>query len=210
MDEDHMGDPAPLPHEPRARLQRDRRRGFNRAAAQRVGASSLQLPCGRRGDAAIRPLLRLVTDPSDQEIAGEPRRRRHPMKPPPLPAQLEDGQLREPHERLCGIDRPFFHVSDRAAFRCGSGERPHRARQEPAHAVLLPVGRLHHCFDTGPFGLAQKGEHALLLGHSLSLWFVGLPQRLGGGDSLGLRFNRSRRFLGGGRDGRDLTPGCRL
>src|ERR1700738_4755602 len=57
MDEDRVGDPAPFPHEPRARLQRDRRRGFNRAAAQRVGASSLQLPCGGRGEAAIGPLL---------------------------------------------------------------------------------------------------------------------------------------------------------
>jgi 3-hydroxy acid dehydrogenase / malonic semialdehyde reductase len=37
--------------------------------------------------------------------------------------------------------------------------------------VLLPVGRLHHLFDTGPFGLAQQGEHALLLGHSLRPWF---------------------------------------
>ena len=35
-------------------------------------------------------------------------------------------------------------------------------------------------------------------------------QRLGGGDSLGLRFNRSRRFLGVGSRRRDLTPGCRL
>jgi hypothetical protein len=45
------------------------------------------------------------------------------MKSPPLPAQLEDGQLREPHERLCDIDRRFVHVSERAAFRCDSGER---------------------------------------------------------------------------------------
>ena len=29
------------------------------------------------------------------------------MKPTPLPAQLEDGQLREPRERLCDIDRRF-------------------------------------------------------------------------------------------------------
>src|SRR3984893_8259423 len=69
----------------------------------------------------------------------------------------------------------------------------HRARQEPAHAVLLPVRRLHHFFDTGPFGLAQQGEHALLLGGSRDLWFVSLRRRLGVG---------SRR--------RDLTPGCRL
>jgi hypothetical protein len=46
---------------------------------------------------------------------------------------------------------------------------------------------------------STPGEHALLLGHSLRPWFVSLPQRLGGGDSLGLRFNRSRRFLGVGR-----------
>src|SRR5580704_14403764 len=38
-DEDRVGDPAPLPHEPRAWLQRDRRRGFNRAAAQRTGGA---------------------------------------------------------------------------------------------------------------------------------------------------------------------------
>ena len=37
--------------------------------------------------------------------------------------QLEDGQLREPRERLCDIDRRFVHISERAAFRCGSGER---------------------------------------------------------------------------------------
>jgi hypothetical protein len=44
------------------------------------------------------------------------------MKPPPLPAQLEDGHLREPRERLCDIDRRFVHVSEHAAFRCDSGE----------------------------------------------------------------------------------------
>src|ERR1700724_1820387 len=57
----------------------------------------------------------------------------------------------------------------------------HGARQEPAHAVLLPVGRLHHFFDTGPFGLAQQGEHALLLGHSLRPCFDSLQRRLGVG-----------------------------
>ena len=60
--------------------------------------------------------MKLVSNSSDQEVAGEPHRRRHAMKPPPLPAQLEDGQLREPHERLCDIDRRFVHVSERAAF----------------------------------------------------------------------------------------------
>jgi hypothetical protein len=100
MDEGRVSDPAPFPHEPRDRLQRDRRRGFGRAAALRIGAGLLELPCGRRGEAAIRPLLKLVGDPSGQEIAGEPHRRRHAMKPPPLAAQLEDGHLREPRERL--------------------------------------------------------------------------------------------------------------
>ncbi len=46
MDEGRVGNPAPLPHEPRAWLQRDRRRGFSRAAAQRVGDGLFQLPCG--------------------------------------------------------------------------------------------------------------------------------------------------------------------
>src|SRR5580704_5020030 len=123
MDEDHMGDPAPLPHEPRAWPQGDRLYGFGRAAALRIGIGVLQLPCGGQGKAAVRPLLKLVSDPSGQEVAREPHRRRHPMKPPPLSAQLEDGQFRKPRERLCNIDRRFVHVSERAAFRCGSGER---------------------------------------------------------------------------------------
>jgi hypothetical protein len=42
MDEDHMGDPAPLPYEPRAWLQRDRRRGFNRAPARVTTSISLK------------------------------------------------------------------------------------------------------------------------------------------------------------------------
>ena len=123
MDEDRVGDPAPFAHEPRAWLQRDRGRGFNRAAVQRIGGGLLQLPCGGHGEAAICPLLKLVNDPSDQEVAGEPHRRLHAMKPAPLSAKLEDGQRREPHERLCDIDRRFVHVSERAAFRCDSGER---------------------------------------------------------------------------------------
>src|SRR5580704_4103214 len=123
MDEDHMGDPAPLPHEPRAGPQGDRLRGIGGAAARRTGGGLLQLPDGSLREAAIRPLLKLVSDPSDQEVAGEPHRRRRPMKPPPLAAQLEDGHLRESLERLCDIDRRFVHVSERAAFRCDSGER---------------------------------------------------------------------------------------
>jgi hypothetical protein len=33
------------------------------------------------------------------------------MKPPPLTAQLEDRQRRQPRERLCDIDRRFVPVS---------------------------------------------------------------------------------------------------
>ena len=65
-----MGDSAPFAHEPRARPQGDRRRGCNRAAAQQIGAGLLQLPCGGRGEAAIRPLLKLVSNSSDQECRG--------------------------------------------------------------------------------------------------------------------------------------------
>jgi hypothetical protein len=67
MDEDHMGDPVPLPHEPRAGPQGDRRRGISRAAARRIGGGLLQLPGGGLRKAAIRPLLKLVGDPSDDE-----------------------------------------------------------------------------------------------------------------------------------------------
>src|SRR6202040_2138201 len=67
MDEGRVGDTAPFAHEPRARLQRDRLRGFGRAAARRVGGDLLQLPCGGLREAAIRPLLKLINDPSDQE-----------------------------------------------------------------------------------------------------------------------------------------------
>ena len=149
-----MGDPAPLPHEPRAGPQGDRRRGFGRAAARRTGGGLLQLPGGRFREAAIFPLLKLVNDPSDQEVAGEPHRRRHAMKPPPLAAQLEDGHLREPHERLCDIDRPFFHVSERAAFRCGSGERPRWASrmsaENRASFSLCPPGTPARCAAASP------------------------------------------------------------
>jgi hypothetical protein len=43
---DNVGDPAPFAHKPRAWLQRNRLRGFGRAAAQRIGGGLLQLPCG--------------------------------------------------------------------------------------------------------------------------------------------------------------------
>src|ERR1700730_12400849 len=60
-------------------------------------------------------------------------------------------------------------------FRSGQRETKlllHRARQKPAHAVLLPVCRLHHLVDASPLGLTQQCEQALLLGHSLRPWFV--------------------------------------
>src|ERR1700694_2211899 len=83
-------------------------------AAPGTGGGLRRLRGGGFREAAIRPLLKLINDPSDQEVAGEPHRRRHAMKPPPLAAQLEDGRIREPHERLCDIDRRFVHVTDRA------------------------------------------------------------------------------------------------
>ena len=52
--------------------------------------------------------------------------------------------------------------------------------------MLLPVCRLHHFCDAGPRGLAQQGEHALLLGDALDLWLVNFHRCFGGGDSLGL------------------------
>src|ERR1700738_4169500 len=51
-------------------------------------------------------------------------------------------------------------------FRSGQRETKlllHRARQKPAHAVLLALWSLHHLFDAGPLGLAQQGQQALLL-----------------------------------------------
>src|ERR1700732_957507 len=65
MDEGRMGDPVPLPHEPRAGPQGDRRRGFGGAAARRTGGGLRQLPDGGLREAAIRPLLKLINDTSD-------------------------------------------------------------------------------------------------------------------------------------------------
>src|SRR5271154_2333987 len=48
----------------------------------------------------------------------------------------------------------------------------HRSCQEPTHAVLLPVCRLHHLFDASPLGSAQQCENALLLGDALDFWLV--------------------------------------
>src|ERR1035437_9512009 len=68
-------------------------------------------------------------------------------------------------------------VTADVACRFRSGQREtklllHRARQKPAHAVLLPVCCLHHLFDASPLGLTQQCQQALLLGNSLDLWFV--------------------------------------
>src|ERR1700732_3788880 len=60
-------------------------------------------------------------------------------------------------------------------FRSGQRETKlllHRARQEPAHAVLLPVCCLHHLCDACPLRPAEESEHALLLGDALAPWFV--------------------------------------
>ena len=95
-------------------------------------------------------------------------------------ARLSGRQRREPRERLCNVDRRLIHLSERDVSRCDNGERTvalrsgqrktklllHRARQETTHAVLLPVRRLHHFFDTSLLGLTSRVEHALLLGNS--------------------------------------------
>src|SRR5262245_43277119 len=52
----------------------------------------------------------------------------------------------------------------------------HRARQKPAHAVLLPAGCLHHFLDACPRGLAQQREHALSFGDPLAAWFLSFCQ----------------------------------
>src|SRR3984893_10789737 len=88
-------------------------------------------------------------------------------------------------------------VTADVACRLRSGQREtklllHRARQKPAHAVLLPVCCPHHLCDARPLGLTQQCQQALLLGNSRDLWFVTF-----------------RRHLGGGRSGRDLAPSCR-
>ena len=59
-------------------------------------------------------------------------------------------------------------VTADVACRFRSGQREtklllHRARQKPAHAVLLPVCCLHHLFDARPLGLTQQCQQALLL-----------------------------------------------
>jgi hypothetical protein len=56
--------------------------GAGLAAAERIRGRSLQLPCGGHGEAAVCPLLKLVSDPSDQEVAG------------PSSAQLENPESR--------------------------------------------------------------------------------------------------------------------
>src|ERR1700737_1503348 len=68
-------------------------------------------------------------------------------------------------------------VTADVACRFRSGQREtklllHRARQKPAHAVLLPVCCLHHLFDARPLGLTQQCGQALLLGPSPDFWFL--------------------------------------
>src|SRR6202043_3323607 len=72
-------------------------------------------------------------------------------------------------------------TADAGRFRSGQRETKlllHRARQKPAHAVLLPVCCLHHLFDAGPRGLTQQCEQALLLGDMLAPWFVAFRRHL--------------------------------
>src|SRR5262245_46387305 len=92
-------------------------------------------------------------------------------------------------------------VAADAVFRLQGAQRKtqlpfHRACQKAAHAVLLPVCRLHHLCDARPLRLAQQAEHALLLGDVLAPWFFSLNRRFGSTDLHGLPFKGRRRYLG--------------
>src|SRR5271165_7194656 len=77
----------------------------------------------------------------------------------------------------------------------------HRAREEPAHAVLLPNRGLHHLFDSGAFRSAQQREHTVLFGRAFE-------RRLFGAWGC---INRLHRRLGGDRNGcSSLTPRHRV
>ena len=216
MDQHGMGDVAPFAHEPRAGLQRNRRRGPSRLACLRIEVQALQLAHDRLGEAAVGVLLKPISDRSGQEIAGEAHRRRRPMQPAPLDAQLEEGHLREPREGPATSTAALFMSATAPGFDAVAaeaiigGERKiellfHRARQKPTHVMLLPADGLHHLFDARSFGPAQQREHALPLGHVPGLWSVVVHRRFGGGDWVGLRFDRTLRCLGGGRMGPDLV-----
>jgi hypothetical protein len=71
LDKHGMSHTAPFAHEPRSRLQGNRR-GLVRAPRLRFNTHAFQLPQDRFGEAAERPLLEFVVDAAHQEIAGEP------------------------------------------------------------------------------------------------------------------------------------------
>ena len=77
--------------------------------------------------ACLRPLLKRVSDPSGQEVAGEPHRRRHAMKPRHSPRSSKMVNSESRASAVATSIAAFVHVSERAAFRCGSGERHRRA-----------------------------------------------------------------------------------
>ena len=151
---------APFAHKPRAGLQRNRPCGLLRVACLRVEVQAFQLAHDRFGEAAERPLLEFVGDPTHQEITGQPHGRRRPMQPPPLAAQFEDRRGGKPRQRLRDINRRLGHVGDRDASRCGNGGRrlplskwsarnqassspcPPKTRARCAAASLLPASSL--------------------------------------------------------------------
>src|SRR6516225_10124325 len=72
---------------------------------------------------------------------------------------------------MLAIARRFDAIAAEAIIAFQGGDRKtellfHRARQKPAHAVLLPADGLRHLFDARSFGPAQQREHALPLGHA--------------------------------------------
>src|SRR3984893_9159118 len=104
--EDGMGLSAPLPHQGRAALQRST--GMERTSAfLELYRQSPKAPLQGGGRAAMGPLLQLVDDTPDDQIATQPQRRAGVMQCPPSMPQL----LRRP------IDQPGNLAINRRAVR---------------------------------------------------------------------------------------------
>src|SRR3984893_8642653 len=159
MDKHGIGDAAPFAHKPRAGLQRNRRCGLLRVACLRVEVQAFQLADDRFGETAERPLLEFVGDSAQQEInrigGGARCSRRHsPRSSKIVAAESPASDSAISIDGLGMLATPTRLDSGTADCAClfRSGQREtklllHRARQKPAHAVLLPGCCLHHLFD---------------------------------------------------------------
>ena len=160
MDKHGMGDAAPFAHKPRAGLQRNRRCGLLRVACLRVAVQAFQLADDRFGEAAERPLLEFVIArikrSRDNRIGGGARcsRRHSPRSSKIVEAEspASDSAISIDGLAMSATAARLDAVTADVACRFRSGQRTklllHRARQKPAHAVLLPVCCLHHLFPS--------------------------------------------------------------